>query len=109
MGEVEDYMELKGVYRFGQMALFDTLDRPLEWLGLRCRLHQQVGPRGFAAMLRGGSMIIMEAQRHVIVIFDVNVDGTLIIGDPAMRDVEMSVPVNDYRLRGTGRIWEVRK
>lgn len=109
LDDLEQYMMEKGIYMRGQQSLFHALDQPLEWLGLRCQMRQGVRPTDIADIVRDGSVVIMEALGHVLVIFSANADGTLIIGDPAMSRVEMSVNVNDYRLKGTGRIWEIRK
>ena len=109
LDELLSFMTDKGVYRAGDQSFFHALDKPLVWLGLRCWMRTGIGPTQFAEILQSGSLIIMEAGRHVIVIFSVNVDGTLVIGDPAMRRLERNVPPSDYRLKGTGRIWEVRR
>ena len=109
LDKLETYMTQRGVYLRGQQSLFHALDQPLAWLGLRCTMRKNVGPAEIANIVGNGTLVIMEALGHVIVIFSVNVDGTFVIGDPAMRNVEMSVHQNDYRLKGTGRIWEVRK
>ena len=100
-------MRRRGVYLPGDQSLFHALNEPLEWLGLRCQMHEGVGPHDLARILVDGRMAILEAGGHVIVVFSENADGTLVIGDPAMRSVEMDCPVTDYRLKGTGRIWVV--
>jgi hypothetical protein len=106
--ELTEYMIERGVYHPGQQAMFHALDYPLTWLGLKCKMLEHVGADKLADIVGGGCLVILEALGHVIVVFAVNPDGTLVIGDPAMHKVEMNVQVTDYRLKGTGRIWVVR-
>ena len=72
-------------------------------------MRSHVDPDGIAESVRNGNLVIMEGRGHVIVILSANddEDKTLNISDPAMRGVERNVSRTDYRLKGTGRIWEV--
>jgi hypothetical protein len=107
LDQLEAYMTERGIYQPGDESLFHALDYALNWLGLNCKMHENAGAKEIANILLKGNLVIIEAKGHVIVIFSQNANGTLVIGDPAMRRVEMSVDPNDYRLKGTGRIWEV--
>ncbi len=106
---LEKYMTERGIYNPGSQSLFHALDYVFKWMGLNCKMLVNVGPKDIAKTVGKNSLVVLEASNHVIVIFRENVDGTLVIGDPAMHKVETNVPANDYRLKGTGRIWEIWK
>jgi ABC-type bacteriocin/lantibiotic exporter with double-glycine peptidase domain len=105
LDQITEFMTTKGIYASGQMALFHALDRVFEWLGLTCKMKENVSLKDIPDLLRPDLLILLEAKAHVIVIYAVNGDGTWVIGDPAMGKVEMSVDRTDYRLKGTGRVW----
>ena len=106
--ELLDFMTDRGIYLPGRQSLFHALDRALIWLGLRCRMEEGVRVRDLPSILRRGAVVILEEGGHVLIVYSVNVDGTFVVGDPAMTRVSMQVRRDDYRLaRGTGRVWIV--
>jgi hypothetical protein len=110
MDELQDYMEQKGVYVSGEKSFFHALWIPLKWLGLNYVMLEKKGIADFPKLLDSEHFIIMEGKAHVLVIYDMNSDGSFVISDPVMRKPEMSVPPSDYRFKGsTGRIWLVSR
>ena len=111
MNEILDFAIEKGIYRPGHMALFHALDKIFKWLGLRSRMLEDKSLQDVAAEVQSGAIVLMESRSHVIVIDRARPTAAGLvfdIRDPAMTRSE-SVPLNDYRLKGTGRIWSVRK
>lgn len=104
--ELEECMVEQGVYLPGDKSLFHALDKPLEWLGLKCAMKLITSAADLPETLQPKCVVILEALGHVLVVFGANPDGSLIIGDPAMHKVEYDVASVDYRLKGS-RIWVV--
>ncbi len=107
--ELEAYMLLKGVYREGKKSIFHALNKPLDWLGLECKMRERISVVALSEIVSGPSVVILESTNHVIVIFGVNSDGSFILCDPARSNCELTVLPSDKRLSGTGRIWEIRR
>ena len=107
LDEITEFMTNRGIYESGQMSIFHALVLVFGWPGLNCKMNENVSPKDIPNLLRPDLLIQLEAKGHIIVIYAVNGDGTFVIGNPAMGEVEMSVAATDYRLKGTGRVWGV--
>lgn len=105
--DLEDFMTEKGIYLPGKQSVFHSLDKVFDWLGLKSKMLTNQSLKDIQKIVKEGKLVIIEALGHVIVVFSADNNEKLVIGDPAMSKAETNVPINDYRLKGTGRIWVI--